>query len=164
MSDVFSHQQRSFIMAQVHSKNTSLEIKIRKQLFKLGYRFRIHAKDLPGQPDLKLPKYKTIIAINGCFWHGHNCPRVKMPESNREYWKAKIIKNKKRDKSNIKNLTESGWACIVIWECAAKQKYAENLYNSITSFLPNKKKFLMIGESRKGNLVKSYLLKDFLQL
>jgi DNA mismatch endonuclease (patch repair protein) len=163
MTDVFSPQRRSYIMSCVRSKNTSLEVEFRKRLFKLGYRYRINVAGLPGHPDLVLPKYKTIIQINGCFWHGHNCPRVRLPKSNPEYWRTKIVRNKKRDKVNIKSLIELGWSCVLIWECASKQKYSVVLLNNITRFLRSRTKFLMVGENKFGKLAKSTKLEKYLR-
>ncbi len=105
-------------MAQVKSENTSPELAIRKLLHRLGYRFRLHQKDLPGKPDIVLPKYKTVIFVHGCFWHGHqNCKKSKRPASNVEFWDNKLDKNIERDKKAHKDLNNLGWKVIVFWEC-----------------------------------------------
>jgi DNA mismatch endonuclease (patch repair protein) len=109
---------RSRVMASVHSKNTQPEIIVRSALHRLGFRFRLHRKDLPGNPDIVLPSRKITIFVHGCFWHGHNCPHgQRLPTSNVQYWRNKIAKNTERDikvQSEIKLL---GWQSIVIWEC-----------------------------------------------
>lgn len=118
MTDVFDRKKRSEIMSKVRSKNTTPELIVRKFLHNAGFRFRLHDKTLPGTPDIKLVKYKTIIQINGCFWHGHKACKAKTrPSTNYEFWKAKIEKNAERDKRNNKLLTSFGWRVIIIWEC-----------------------------------------------
>ena len=103
MSDIFSFQKRSDIMSKIGGKNTKPEILVRKFLFSKGFRYRINVKTLPGKPDIVLPKYKTVIFINGCFWHGHNCKKGKLPSSNIDFWREKISNNKSR--------------VIIIWQC-----------------------------------------------
>lgn len=122
MHDKQSQQSRSLNMAKVHSKNTIPEIKIRKALFNKGFRYRIHDKSLPGNPDIILPKYKAVIQINGCFWHGHNCYLFSWPKTNPEFWQTKISGNQKRDKKNNIELEKSGWRVLIIWGCALKGK------------------------------------------
>ena len=117
MPDVFSKEKRSEIMRAIRSKNTKPEIILRKVLHRLGYRFRIHVVKLPGKPDIVLPKYRTLIQVRGCFWHGHNCIDGHLPKSNREYWKPKLIKNKQRDRRIDAALKNIGWNVIEVWEC-----------------------------------------------
>lgn len=107
-------------MSRVKGKDTSPEIKIRKALFKKGLRYRLHVKDMPGKPDLVFPKYKTVLFINGCFWHLHSCPAGKLPEANKEFWQKKIEGNAARDRDNIKKLLNSGLNVLIIWECSLK--------------------------------------------
>ena len=109
-------------MARVGSKNTKPELLIRKSLHALGFRYRLHVKDLPGKPDLVFPRYKSVIQINGCFWHGHSCPRCRMPSSNTEYWNRKVARNMERDVANRRLLIEGGWRVLTIWECALTGK------------------------------------------
>ena len=121
--DVFSHQQRSLIMSRVHSRNTEPELLIRSFLFERGFRFRLHGKDLPGSPDIVLPKYKTIIEIRGCFWHRHpGCKVATMPASNVAFWKAKFERNVARDRRNEKAIRQLGWHLIVLWTCQIHNK------------------------------------------
>ena len=104
-------------MSKISSKDTKPEILVRKFLFSKGFRYRINVKTLPGKPDIVLPKYKTIIFVNGCFWHGHNCKKGKLPSSNTDFWKEKISNNKSRDAKNSDLLVKLGWKVIIIWQC-----------------------------------------------
>jgi len=121
MSDIFSKTKRSEIMSNISGKETKPEILVRKYLFSKGFRYRKNVKELPGNPDIVLPKYKTIIFVHGCFWHGHeDCKKSALPATNLEFWKDKLEKNKERDKSNILKLQESGWKVIIVWQCELK--------------------------------------------
>jgi DNA mismatch endonuclease (patch repair protein) len=104
-------------MSKISEKNTKPEILVRKFLFSKGFRYRINVKTLPGKPDIVLPKYKTVIFINGCFWHGYNCKKGKLPSSNIDFWKEKISNNKSRDDKNFDLLVKLGWKVIIIWRC-----------------------------------------------
>ena len=115
--DVFDEKTRSRIMARIKSKNTKPEIAIRSALHRAGFRFRLHAKELPGRPDIVLPKYRTIILHNGCFWHGHKCKLGRLPTSNRKFWREKIRRNRKRDAENERKLEAMGWKVVRIWTC-----------------------------------------------
>lgn len=117
MSDIFSHTKRSDIMSKITGKNTKPEILVRKFLFSQGLRYRINVKKLTGKPDIVLPKFRTIIFINGCFWHGHSCKKGQLPTSNIDFWKEKISSNKKRDSKNVDLLAKLGWKVITIWQC-----------------------------------------------
>ena len=113
-------------MSQIKKTNTKPELRLRSYLFKNGFRFRLYNKRLPGNPDIVLPKYKTIIFVNGCFWHAHkNCKYNKMPKSNTTYWVPKILRNVERDWSNKKELKKLGWNVLTIWECEAENKKLE---------------------------------------
>lgn len=131
--DELNPAQRSRNMANIKSKDTEPEKMARSLLHRLGFRFRLQAKYLSGKPDIVLPKYKTIISVHECFWHGHSC-RVgrRVPKSNIEYWTEKIARNKARDKKNRKTLAQMGWKIFVIWECIAKkQEELEQLVQKI---------------------------------
>ena len=117
MPDTVSRSARSRIMARVKSKGTGPELKVRRKLHRAGYRFRLHRTDLPGSPDLLLPKYRLALFVNGCFWHWHGCKRSRMPNSNVEYWTAKIERNVNRDRETRDELERMGWRHRVIWEC-----------------------------------------------
>ena len=120
MVDVFDKAKRSEVMAAVGSKDTKPEMMVRKALHKIGYRYRLHDRSLPGTPDLTFRKYNAVIMVNGCFWHGHDCALFRMPASNREFWRDKIENNRRRDKRAISQLTESGWRVLTIWECSLR--------------------------------------------
>ena len=116
-------EQRSRNMSAIKSKNTKPEIAVRKLLHSMGYRFRLHRKDLPGSPDIVLPKYKTVIFVHGCFWHRHkNCKYASTPKTRQEFWEAKFRENINRDKLNQENLSSKGWKIIIVWECEIKDK------------------------------------------
>jgi len=111
-------------MSKVHSVDTSPEIRVRKLLHSMGYRFRLHKKDLPGNPDIVLPKYKTVIFVHGCFWHGcPTCRHAKIrPKENSEYWDKKLDRTLERDKNNVITLEQMGWKVLIVWECETKKK------------------------------------------
>ena len=138
MADKFSKEERSSIMAKVRSENTKPEMKVRKLLHSLGYRFRLHRRDLPGKPDIVLPKYKAVVFVNGCFWHGcPTCRHAKIrPKNNADYWNKKLDRNIQRDKDNYQKLQQLGWRVIVVWECETKDKnipyLQERLKNELT--------------------------------
>jgi len=118
--DTVSKEKRSEIMSKVRGKNTAPERTVRSLLHSLGFRFRLYRQDLPGKPDIVLPKYKTAVFVNGCFWHGHDCKLARLPKSNIEYWHNKISRNKSRDTRVVQQLRELGWNVYVIWECEIK--------------------------------------------
>ncbi len=122
MADVHSKAVRSYNMSHIRSKNTKPEITVRKFLHNKGFRYRLHVKNLPGKPDIVLPKYKTVIFIHGCFWHGHEgCKKFVVPKTKSEWWMEKIQRNRERDVSHEKNLALIGWKVIIIWECNLKE-------------------------------------------
>lgn len=123
MADVMTPEQRSRCMAAVKGKNTKPEMMVRKFLFSKGLRYRVNNRKLPGAPDIVLKKYKTVVFIDGCFWHGHEgCRYYKMPKSNVDFWERKISHNKARDVSNTAVLKMMGWKVIRVWECDVKTK------------------------------------------
>ena len=139
MTDIMTPQQRHYCMSQIHSKDTTPEKRVRQWLWKHGYRYRLNVKGVPGKPDIVMRKYRTAIFVNGCFWHGHDVELVmsseqlvvkssnccKIPQTNREFWVAKIKRNQERDQQNYKVLEENGWQVIVLWECQLKPKKLE---------------------------------------
>ena len=123
MADNHTKEIRSYNMSRIRSKNTKPEEMVRKYLFSQGFRYRKNDTRLPGKPDIVLPKYKTIIFVNGCFWHKHeNCKYFVWPKTNEDFWRTKISANVSRDQENIKLLSELGWNVIVIWECELKKQ------------------------------------------
>jgi len=123
--DNHSKEARSKNMSRIRSTNSKPEEIVRKYLFSQGFRYRKNVRTLPGCPDIVLPKYKTVIFVNGCFWHKHNCPRFVWPSSNEEYWRPKILKNVERDQVSTALLRDAGWNVIVVWECELKKKVRE---------------------------------------
>ena len=121
MTDVHDKATRSYNMSRVRGKDTKPEMLVRKFLFSKGFRYRLHDKKLPGKPDIVLPKYKTVIFINGCFWHGHEgCRYFVVPKTRTKWWVEKIKRNKENDSAKINSLVEKGWNVIIIWECLLK--------------------------------------------
>lgn len=137
MADVFSSEKRSAIMSAIRSKNTKPEIAIRSKLHHLGYRFRLHVNDLPGKPDLVLPKYSAAIQVRGCFWHGHTCPDGHLPKSRQDYWIPKLAKNKKRDHQNDSKLRRLGWSLLIVWECQCSSSNLPKTIKRIERHLGN---------------------------
>jgi DNA mismatch endonuclease (patch repair protein) len=135
MPDKFSPEKRSEIMSRVHSTNTTPEIRVRKLLHSMGYRFRIQRRGLPGNPDIVLPKYKTVIFVHGCFWHGcPTCRHAKIrPVANAEYWEKKLNRTLERDKTDTALLEQMGWRVIVIWECETKKSSMQSLKARLAS-------------------------------
>jgi DNA mismatch endonuclease Vsr len=124
--DNHSKEVRSYNMSQIRSKDNKPEKLVRKYLFSKGFRYRKNVKTLPGCPDIVLPKYKTVVFINGCFWHMHDgCSKFVWPKSNEEYWTKKLLRNKKRDEQRRLGLEESGWKVIIVWECELKKSVRE---------------------------------------
>ena len=120
--DRLSEERRSWNMSRIKNKNTSPELRVRKTLYSMGYRFRLHAKDLPGKPDIIMRKYKTAIFVHGCFWHRHkNCKDCTTPTGNRNFWLEKFEGNVKRDRKNQKLLRNAGWKVFVVWQCETEK-------------------------------------------
>lgn len=123
MADTVSPEKRSDMMSGIRGKDTKPEIVVRRLLHRLGYRFRLHCKDLPGRPDIVLPKWRTVIFVNGCYWHGHkDCHLFRLPKTRTEFWSKKIEGNQARDQRNYIVLEAAGWKVLVIWECAVSKK------------------------------------------
>ncbi len=107
-------------MSRIRGRDTKMEVLLRKELWKRGFRYRKHPKDVPGRPDIVLPKYRAAIFFNGCFWHGHDCPLFRMPGTRRDFWEAKISRNRERDAEVRRQLEAEGWRWCVVWECALR--------------------------------------------
>jgi DNA mismatch endonuclease Vsr len=123
MSDIVSPEVRSRMMAGIKGKNTRPEMILRQGLHRLGFRFRLHDRRLPGTPDLVFPRYRAVIFAHGCFWHGHECHLFKWPSTREEFWREKIGKNIEVDTSNHSRLKQLGWRIGIVWECSLKGKY-----------------------------------------
>lgn len=136
MADNHSKEVRSKNMSHIRSTNSKPEEKVRKALFAQGFRYKKNVKDLPGKPDIVLPKYHTVIFVNGCFWHKHNCPRFVWPSSNTDYWIPKIKRNVQRDIETQSKLSAMGWKVIVVWECELKNGIIdETIHRLVTDIL-----------------------------
>jgi len=127
MADVHSKETRSYNMSKIRSKNTKPEILVRRFLFANGFRYRINDKRFAGKPDIVLPKYKTMVFVQGCFWHGHkDCAISRLPQSNQEYWLPKLNRNIEKDKENIARHKSDGWKVIIVWECELRPNKIDN--------------------------------------
>lgn len=137
MADTHTKEIRSMNMSHIRSTNSKPEEVVRKYLFSQGFRYRKNDKRLPGKPDIVLPKYKTVIFVNGCFWHKHDCTRFVWPASNQEYWIPKILRNVERDKENYQILENSGWRVLVVWECELKKKVRDDTLKKLYQDIKN---------------------------
>lgn len=147
MVDIVDSSTRSRMMAGVRSKNTKPELLIRSLLHKRGFRFRLHDKDLPGKPDIVLPKYNSVIFVNGCFWHGHkNCSLFKLPSTRTDFWQEKILKNQFNDSKSIEILLNKNWKVCIVWECSIRgaKKDLNKVINSISEWLLSTESFIEI--------------------
>ncbi len=146
--DIVTPEVRSRIMSRIRSKDTKPEMTVRRLIHSLGYRFRLHRRDLPGTPDMVFPGRKAVIFVNGCFWHGHDCGRGKLPKSNVRFWRKKFRDNSARDEKNIAALRANGWRVLVVWECemiCGDPGHGLNkiLARKLTGFLDRNKFFIM---------------------
>lgn len=120
-------------MSRIRSENTRPEIAVRSILHRLGYRFRLHRKDLPGRPDIVLPRHCKIVLVHGCFWHGHTCRLASKPKSNESYWSTKILANRARDARNLEALNQQGWSVLELWECEVRK--LEGIEEKLRAFM-----------------------------
>lgn len=137
VADNHSKEVRSMNMSHIRSTNSKPEEIVRKYLFSQGFRYRKNVRKLPGCPDIVLAKYRTVIFVNGCFWHRHNCPRFVWPSSNQDYWKPKIQRNVERDCKNQMALQNLGWNVLVVWECELKRAVREKRLNELVNEIKN---------------------------
>lgn len=134
MSDIVSPSQRHNIMSQIHSSCTKPELRLRYTLWRLGFRYLVNDKRLPGSPDIVLPKYKTVIFVHGCFWHGHKgCKKYTVPKTNTEFWTAKVSRNQERDQEAWRKLEAKGWSVIIVWECELEKRKMEETVLRVTA-------------------------------
>lgn len=135
MVDRISPVERSRVMAAVKSKDTTPEMIVRRMVHSMGYRYRLHTKNLPGTPDLVFPRLRKVVNVHGCFWHMHSCGRCRIPASRRSYWTAKIRRNAQRDKRTKRRLQRAGWQVLVVWECQTMPGKLDRLRARISRFL-----------------------------
>lgn len=138
MADKLTKEARSRLMGRVKGKDTRPEMIVRKTAHALGYRFRLHRKDLPGCPDLVFPRLSKVIFVHGCFWHRHGCSRTTMPKTRTEFWRSKFDANIARDRKQTSELAKLGWECLVVWECETKDQI--QLRNTLSNFLNDNEK------------------------
>jgi DNA mismatch endonuclease (patch repair protein) len=120
MTDILTPAQRSEVMSRIRGRDTKPEMTIRRTLHGLGFRYRLHRRDLPGKPDIVLSRWKTVVLVNGCFFHGHACPAFRLPSSNQDFWLKKIRRNQERDAVTAEALRKQGWRVVIVWECALR--------------------------------------------
>ena len=134
--DRLSQERRSWLMARVRSTDTSPELLVRKLVWGLGYRYRLHVSKLPGRPDIVVSRWRKIIEVRGCFWHRHGCKLSTMPKTRVRFWHEKFLRNVERDKKNLRSLRRDGWSVLVVWQCSLKD--IEKAKNRIHEFLESK--------------------------
>ncbi len=148
MADVFSQKKRSTVMSAIRSVDTKPEILVRKLLFASGFRFRLHSKSLPGKPDVVLAKWRTVVFVNGCFWHQHNgCRRAAVPATREGYWLPKLRKNLERDAQEIEALQRQDWRICVVWECACRRRSSEVLREMLEDFIRGDARYAEISRN-----------------
>ena len=151
-------EQRHNCMSRIHAKNTNPEIIVRKRLFAVGLRFRIHVSSLPGNPDIVLAKYRTAIFVNGCFWHGHEgCKYYVIPKTNTSFWREKIRRNQLRDEEVLRDLDALGWHVITVWECELRPSSLEQTIKSLIDILESNKALWERHQSDRAARRKEYL-------
>lgn len=151
MVDVVDRITRSRMMAGIKGVNTKPEVALRRALHRLGFRFRIHARELPGRPDIVLPKYRAAIQVHGCFWHRHeNCAYATNPDSNQSFWKEKFRETIARDLRKLTALKDAGWRTAVVWECAIREHGAQAIAEEISIWLTSKKPFTEIPKKKRS--------------
>ena len=150
--DNLDPETRSRCMSRIRSRDTKPEFVVRSAVHRLGYRFRLHRKDLPGSPDLVFPRLRAVIFVHGCFWHWHpetDCPIAGIPKSNLEYWGPKLLRTRIRDRENVDLLQETGWQVMVIWEC--ELRYRENLLGRVRQFLEGQESAIQAREASRSS-------------
>ena len=134
-------------MSRIRGRNSLIELSVRKAMFSRGFRYRLHDKTLPGKPDMVFPRWRAVVFVHGCYWHGHDCALFRLPSSNREFWQTKIERNRARDARNISELNSLGWRIGVVWECALRNrgpKGLETVANRLSEWLKGKEETIGI--------------------
>jgi DNA mismatch endonuclease (patch repair protein) len=142
MTDVYSKKKRSWIMSQVRDRDTEPELLVRSLIHGMGYRFRLHVRDLPGNPDIVLPRHEKVVFVHGCFWHGHKgCKRAARPSANKKFWEKKLSGNVERDKKKVRELRKLGWKVLVVWQCELRNldKLTAKLERFLVETRPSKR-------------------------
>lgn len=140
---------RSEMMSRIGSRNTKPEMVVRKRLHAAGFRYRLHARNLPGSPDIVLPKYRSVILVHGCFWHAHKgCRNFRLPKSNTDFWREKLVRNAERDTRQLKELQDAGWRTLVVWECATRDFSTKKLVETIAAWLHQEVQIVQIPDKQ----------------
>ena len=151
--------QRHECMSHIRSKDTKPEQLVRQALWHNGYRYRLHVKGLPGKPDIVLPKYRTVIFINGCFWHGHkDCKYYTVPKTNTDFWVAKVARNQERDQEVWRRLEAKGWSVIIVWECQLKKAVLEGTVNQVAEEIRHNGEILRCAQNDRKKAREEYRL------
>ena len=156
MVDTVDQETRSRMMSSVRAKNTKLELGVRRRLFAIGFRYRLHAKDLPGTPDMVFPRYRAAVFVHGCFWHYHGCHLSSIPGTRRSWWKKKLEGNARRDSETVSELRDLGWRVLTIWECGFRKpktnraEALDDIAERASSFLNSGRKLLEIPRLSRG--------------
>ncbi|WP_258523882.1 very short patch repair endonuclease [Roseovarius sp. TE539] len=138
---------RSEMMSRIGSRNTKPEMVVRKGLHAAGFRYRLHARNLPGSPDIVLPKCRSVILVHGCFWHAHKgCRNFRLPKSNTDFWREKLVRNAERDTRQLKELQDAGWRTLVVWECATRDFSTKKLVETIAAWLHQEVQIVQIPD------------------
>ena len=157
MADNHTPDQRHRNMAAISSVSTKPEVKLRRSLWRLGFRYRVNDKRLPGSPDIVLPKYRTVIFVHGCFWHGHkNCRNASTPKTNTDFWTAKIVRNQQRDQEVWRRLEVKGWFVIIVWECQLKKAVLEETITRVEAEIKQNGKILRSAQDDRRKARESY--------
>jgi DNA mismatch endonuclease (patch repair protein) len=140
---------RSEMMSRIGSRNTKPEMVLRQGLHAAGFRYRLHARNLPGSPDIVLPKYRSVILVHGCFWHAHKgCRNFRLPKSNTNFWREKLVRNAERDTRQLKELQDAGWRTLVVWECATRDFSTKKLVETIAAWLHQEVQIVQIPDKQ----------------
>ena len=159
MTDVLTRAQRRSNMAAIHSASTMPEINLRRSLWHRKFRYRVNVKRLPGSPDIVLPKYRSVIFVHGCFWHGHkDCKNYTVPKTNTEFWVAKVARNRERDQAVWRKLEALGWKVIIVWECQLKKTNIEDTMERVVSELQHNREVFLVDKESRREARKEYLL------
>lgn len=161
--DIVTPEKRSRMMSGIRDKNTRPELLVRRGLHSRGFRFRLHVRDMPGKPDIVLPRYRAVVFVHGCFWHGHDCHLFKWPGSRQEFWRAKILTNQANDEKSDAALTSAGWRICTIWECALKGRTRlppEEVVDEVARWLGTQEERLMLEGGRQTPVAKAAVSKS----
>ncbi len=151
MADFLSSEERSIRMSRIRSVSTKPELLFRHAIWHRGFRYRVNTKNLPGRPDIVLPKYRTVVFVHGCFWHGHQgCPTSHIPETNSDFWMAKIARNQERDQEVWRKLEAKGWSVVIVWECQLKKANLDETIDRVAAeIVRNGENYRTVQEERK---------------